>query len=212
MPAIARASSSASPSTTSSGSPLSSAAGLARREHDRDRLRQQPASDERERQRRRLVQPLRVVDHAEQRALLGRLREQAERRQTDQEAVRRFARHSARTPRAGHLCCGPGRRSSRSRRGAHSCCSAANGSSISDSTPTARMSRRSAAGPDRVLQQRSLAHARFAAEHERAALTGAHRVEQLIQYRALRVAPPQGGLRVARLSGWSAWPLAQHQS
>ena len=48
---------------------------LARGEHDPDRLRQQAPGDERERQRRGLIQPLRVIDDAQQRTLLGRLRD-----------------------------------------------------------------------------------------------------------------------------------------
>jgi hypothetical protein len=47
---------------------------LARREHQRDPLRQQAASHEPKRPRRRPIQPLRVIDNAQQRPLLGGLR------------------------------------------------------------------------------------------------------------------------------------------
>ena len=63
----------------------------ARREDQGDRLGQQPAGDERERLRRGLVQPLRVVDQADQRPLLGDIGQQAQYRQSDQEPIRRAA-------------------------------------------------------------------------------------------------------------------------
>ena len=46
--------------------------------------------------------------------------------------------------------------------------------------------------PDQVVQQRRLAYARLPAEHERAALTRAHCLEQLVERGALRGAPSQG--------------------
>ena len=63
---------------------------LARHEHDRDPLRQQAPRHERERARRRAIEPLRVVDDTQQRPFLGGLRQQAEHRQTDQERIRRL--------------------------------------------------------------------------------------------------------------------------
>ena len=62
------------------------------REHESHRLGQQPASDERERQRRGLIQPLRVVDDAEQGTLLSDLRDQAQDAQADEKPVRGCAR------------------------------------------------------------------------------------------------------------------------
>ena len=70
-------------------------AGLPCREHEPHRLGQQPAGDERERQRRGLIQPLRVVDDAQQRTLLGRLGHQAEHGEADQEPLRRRSRGQA---------------------------------------------------------------------------------------------------------------------
>ena len=61
-------------------------------EHEPHRLGQQPASDERERQRRGLIQPLRVVDDAEQGTLLSHLRDQAQDPQADEKPVRGCAR------------------------------------------------------------------------------------------------------------------------
>ena len=66
-------------------------AGLAHREDERDPFRQQPAGDERERLRGDPVQPLRVIDEAQQRLLLRDVGQQAEHRQPDQETVRRLA-------------------------------------------------------------------------------------------------------------------------
>jgi hypothetical protein len=61
---------------------------LAGSEHDPDRLRQEATGDERERQHRRLIQPLGVIDDAQERSLLGHHREQAQHRQPDEEPIR----------------------------------------------------------------------------------------------------------------------------
>ena len=97
----ARASSWSSPSSRSSGRPgkRRSSLGSRTREHDRDRLGEQPARDEPEHLRGGLVEPLEVVDDAQQRLLLGDLRQQAERGQADEEAVgRRAGREAERDP------------------------------------------------------------------------------------------------------------------
>ena len=64
---------------------------FARGEDDPDLLGQQAAGDERQRQRRCMIKPLRVVDDAQQRPLVGQLGEQAQHGQADQEPVRRGA-------------------------------------------------------------------------------------------------------------------------
>ena len=61
----------------------------ARRTHQRDPLGQQAAGHEREELRGGAVQPLRVVDDAGQRLLLGGLRHQRQRGQSHQEPVGR---------------------------------------------------------------------------------------------------------------------------
>jgi hypothetical protein len=61
---------------------------LAGGEHDGDRVGHQAAGDERQRHRRSTVEPLRIVDHAQQRALLGHLGEQAQHRQRHEEPIR----------------------------------------------------------------------------------------------------------------------------
>ena len=104
----------------------------------RDRLSQQPPRDEREGLRRDLVQPLRVVNEADQRSLLGSGRQQTQHRQTDQEAIRCIAGDQPE--------CRAERVALRSRQllevvdniGAHNSCTPANASSISASTPDAR--------------------------------------------------------------------------
>jgi len=61
-------------------------------ENEPYRLRQQTAGDEREGQRRGLIQPLRVVHDAQQGTFLGRLGHQAEHGEADQETIRRRPR------------------------------------------------------------------------------------------------------------------------
>ena len=65
---------------------------LAGGERERDLLRQQTARHERKRARRRVVQPVRVINHGEEWLLLGGLGQQAEDRQPDQERIRRRPR------------------------------------------------------------------------------------------------------------------------
>ena len=66
-------------------------AGLADGEHERHRLRQQPARDELEHQGRGIVEPLEIVHDAQQRPRLGHAGDQPERGQRDEEAVGRLA-------------------------------------------------------------------------------------------------------------------------
>ncbi len=66
-----------------------STAHLTRRERERDPLRQQAASHERERPGRSAVEPLRVVDHAQQRPPLGGFGEEAENREPDKKRAGR---------------------------------------------------------------------------------------------------------------------------
>ena len=75
--------------TRSSGRPLSASSTWRAANRSDDLLRQQAASHERQRPRRRLVQPLGVIDNSEERPLLGRLGQQAEDRQSNQERIRR---------------------------------------------------------------------------------------------------------------------------
>ena len=63
-------------------------AGLTDGEHHRDPLREQAPRHERQRLRGPAIEPLRVVDQAHQRTLLGRLGQEAQHRQGDEEVVR----------------------------------------------------------------------------------------------------------------------------
>lgn len=64
-------------------------AGLAQREHQSHPLRQKAPRHERERLHGHPIEPLRVVDDADERLLLGGVGEQAQDGQADQEAIRR---------------------------------------------------------------------------------------------------------------------------
>ena len=61
----------------------------AHREDQGDGLRHETPRDEPERLRGGPIKPLRIVDHAKQRPFTGHLREQAQRGQTDEKAIRR---------------------------------------------------------------------------------------------------------------------------
>src|SRR6266542_2608685 len=65
---------------------------VASRERERDPLREQPTRDERERGARCVIEPLRVVDHAQERLLLGRFGEETENGEPDEERARRLSR------------------------------------------------------------------------------------------------------------------------
>jgi len=67
--------------------------GVTGREHQPDRFRQQPPGDEPEHLHRLPVEPLRVVDDAQQRAVVGHHRQQRQDRQPDQQRIRRAPRH-----------------------------------------------------------------------------------------------------------------------
>ena len=68
-----------------------SGADVTRRERERDPLGEQAARDERERSGRCAVEPLRVVDEAQERLLLGGFGEETENREPDEERARRLS-------------------------------------------------------------------------------------------------------------------------
>ena len=149
------------------------------REHQRDRLGQQAAPDEPEHLGRGLVQPLRVVHHAQQRLLLGRLGHQAERGQGDQELVGAVAARPSPNATLSPRRCGSASAPSPPSSGAHSWCSPAKASSISDSTPAARATRKPGGLGNQGAQQRGLADARLAPHHHDGALAVAHVGDEL---------------------------------
>jgi hypothetical protein len=169
---------------------LDAVAGLAHREDQRDALGQEPAGDERQRLHRDAVQPLGIVDDADQRRLLGHLGQEAQHGQPDEEPVRRLAAaHAERgaqriTLRIGdpihavqqwstelmqagerelHLGLDAGRRGD----------------------PAARRAR------DEVLEQRRLADPRLAAHDQDATLARPDAVQQPVQRLALAAPPAQ---------------------
>ena len=156
------------------------AVGVAHREHQPDPLRQEPARHERERLRRDPVEPLRVVDDAHERLLLGGVGQQAQDRQPDEEAIRRrsVAQAERRAQRvalrarqmpetAEHRCA---QRMQAGERELHL--------GLDARRPGDPASRR---GHRQVLQQGGLADARLAAKHQHPALARSHSGDEPIQ-------------------------------
>ena len=100
-----------------------SAPAVTRRECERDPFRQQAARHERERSGRCVVEPLRVVDQAQQGLLLGGIGEEAENRQPDEKRARRCPALSPKATRARHAADQADGR--RTMIGEQSCCNAA---------------------------------------------------------------------------------------
>ena len=90
-PSSARACPLRTPCTSSEDSRSRLVARLAGGEHDPDLLGQQPPGDEGQRQRRRMIEPLRVVDHAQQRRSSACSETRLSTAKPDQEPVRRGA-------------------------------------------------------------------------------------------------------------------------
>ena len=172
-----------------------------RREHQAHRVGGQPPGGEAQRLRRGPVEPLLIIDHADQRAVAGRLGEQAQHGQADQEPVRRRAdaeaergpqrlllRHrqmlgAIQQRRAQLVQPGEGQLHLRlhAGRAGH---------------PAPRRA------PGQVLQQDGLAHARLPAHYQGPALTTPHAVHEPVQDPALGV--PVGQLGGAARPGVSA--------
>ena len=153
---------------------------LADGEHHRHALGQQTPGDEREHQRRRPIEPLRIVDHAHERARLGGLGEQAQDRQRDQEAVRRRAvleaeRHLQRGPlrRRQRLQTVGQRRAQVMQTGERELHLRLHAGRPCDAT--------SGGLPGDVFQQRRLADPRLAAQHQRRALADSDALQQPVE-------------------------------
>ena len=93
--------------------------GLTHREDQADRFRQQAAGDEGERQDGRLVQPLGVIDHTDERLLFSDLGQQAEDGKRDEESIRSGPALRPNAVESASLC-GSGKRSRSSSTGAQS--------------------------------------------------------------------------------------------
>ena len=178
------------------GQPGQLVPGYPGREHQADRVGGQPPRHEPQRLRRGPVEPLLVVDHADQRLLPGHLRQQAQHGQPDQEPVRRRAGGRRRTRSAARRAAAPGSRSSvvQHRR--------AQLMQPGERQLHLRLHAHRARHPapvrpvDQVVQQRGLAHARVAAHHQRPALTGPDRLDQPVEHVAFADAGPSALSRV----------------
>ena len=167
-------------------------AGNPGREHQADRISSQPPRREPQRLRRSVIEPLLVVDDADQRPLPGHLRQETQHGQTDQEPVRRRAGADAergpqrivlrpRQPvevieqRCAELV-QPGEGQLHLRLHAHR---------AGHPTPLCPV--------DQVVQQHGLAHAGVAAHHQRPALTGTNRLDEAVEHVAFAAPVRQPG-------------------
>ena len=158
-----------------------------RREHQRDPVRQQAASHEGEGARRCTIEPLRVIDYAEERLLLGALRQQAKDRQPHEEGIRRraFAESEGDGERIAlglrealhELEQGRAQVLKRCERQLHL---ALDANGAGDAERRARL--------DRVLQQGRLADTRLSVQHEDAAAAVARGVQKSVEHLALATA------------------------
>ena len=163
---------------------------LARREDEHDPLGQEAASHEREHSRRGAVEPLRVVDDAQERLLLGGLRQQVEDREPDEERVRRpsgaeperdLERLALRIGQALHEL--EARRAQLLQRREGELHLSLDPDRAGDAEVRRRL--------DRVLEQRGLADARLAVDHQHAAVTVARGLEQPLEHVALALPAEQ---------------------
>ena len=163
---------------------------LANREHDRDRLGQQPPRDERERLRGHAIEPLRVVDEAHQRPVLGCVRQQAEDSQPDQESIGRLALDQ---PERGPQRVGLRARESLQpveQRGAELVQAGERELHLGlDADGPSDLAVRSRV--QQIRQQRGLADARLASHDEDAALPGTDALQEPIQHLTLAAPPTQ---------------------
>ena len=188
---------------------------LPHREQHPDAVGQQPAGHEAEDVGRLLVQPLRVVDHAQHRPR-PRPRPRAAsarpgRPGTDRPAARSPARRPRPAPAAAARAAGPRRAGS----GTSSWWTAAKPRLFSDSTATIRTICRSDGALDRVVEQRRLPHPGLPPKHQRPAHPGAHAVEHLVERLLLgaavdqphptTVAPVAPRESEGRIPQWPCW-------
>jgi hypothetical protein len=161
----------------------------ARREHQADRFCLQATRNEREDLRRGAIKPLLVIDQADQRPLLGHVRQQTQHRQPDQETIRRRPRTDAerrlqrialRTWEAlnpiqhrPEQLVQPGESQLHLR--------------LHTGGTLHTAARRSI---DQVVQQRRLAHARIAAHHQHPTLAGASSFDEPVEHVALAAPTP----------------------
>ena len=157
---------------------------LPRGEHDRDPLDREPASREPEGLGRRAIEPVGVVDHAEEAALPGGLRQQSENRERHEKRIRRrprtqpesdIERVALRTRQALTEC--KDRRAELLNRSERKLHLALDPGAADDSQRRGLL--------DRVVQQRRLADAGLAMDDEGAAVSVAGRLHQPVKGRSL---------------------------
>ena len=178
---------------------------LAHREDHAHRLREQAAGDEGEGLRRGAVLPLGVVDHAEQRALLCDLGEEAQHGQADEEAIRRVVADGPAECRAERVALRTGqsveavehRRTELMQSGVRQLHLGLDAGRPCDTT---------AGRPrDEVVQQRGLAGAGLAAQDQDVAAARAHARDDAVERRAF-VPPAQQARRPRRPDRHAADP------
>jgi hypothetical protein len=152
----------------------------ANREHQADTVGDQAPGGEPQRLGRRLVEPLLVVDHADERPARRDLGHQAEHGQPDQETIRGRSRGQA----EGHPQRVPLRRGQVAgviQHGRAQLMQAGEGQ-LHLGLDARRPRHPAAAGlPDQVAQQRAFAHAGRAAHHQGPALPAPHRVDEPVK-------------------------------
>ncbi len=181
------------PRRRSSGRPASSRSSLGSRTANTSATAPPAAAGRRtQRLRRGPVEPLRVVDQADQRPLLGRLGEQAQHGQADQEAIGRRRRAAARTPSAARRAAAPGSRSQPvEHRRAQLVQPGERELHLRLARPRPARRGQPGARSASVLQQRRLADARLAAQHQHRALARPGALQQPVEHVALAAAAAQ---------------------
>jgi hypothetical protein len=157
---------------------------LARGEHERDLLRQQAASDERKRPRRRMVPPMRVVNNSQERPLLGRLGQQAEDGQSNQERVWRGARDESERD-AKRLVLGLRETVQQVEERGTQLLNRCERELHLRFDPPRPGDPKLARGLNRVFEQCRFADARYAVHHHQDAAPAAHAVQQPVEHLAL---------------------------
>ena len=175
-------------------------------EHQTHRVGQQPPRDEHERLRRFAVEPLCAVDDAQQRTVFRHRREQTQDCQPDQQSVGRRPdgqtkscprrvplRFRQRVEAIQHW------RAQLVQRGEWNLHLRLDADRAHDPESRCRV--------DQMLEQRRLADARVAANHEHSCFADAHCVEKLFEREALLFAPDEIGAtrRRARMNAWVDW-------
>jgi hypothetical protein len=172
----------------------------ARGEEQDDRFGQQPPGDEAEDLRRGPVQPLSVVDQAEQRLLLRGARQQVQHRQPDQELIRRG---SLTHPERRLECLAPRRRKPAQpiEQGRTQLVQRGEGQLHLGLDADRAQHPHAGGGGLGVVEQRRLPDPGGAAQYERPAFTGSQRGDHLVQPRPFRFPAEQPDVLLVLCTG-----------